>query len=131
MSIKWLTATKKILNKVSNTKYAVAAAVSVAAMSASALAADNSGITAKNIADQVGEIGRMTVAGMFLLEIVAIGAGLSKLKQAAEAGARFRSLREATSPSDRRMTPPINSLRAILGVCLFFETPASHLQLTD
>ncbi|MCZ7860728.1 hypothetical protein O9X98_04860 [Agrobacterium salinitolerans] len=76
---------KKILNKVHDTKYAIAAAITVAAMPVeSAAATENIGGTAKGIADQIGEIGKMTVAGMFLLGLVAIGAGLSKLKQAAE-----------------------------------------------
>ncbi|MCV9964592.1 hypothetical protein OIU34_22130 [Pararhizobium sp. BT-229] len=77
---------KKILTKISDTKYAIAAAVTVAAMSAeSAMAAGTTiGGTADNVGKQIGQIGKMTIAGMFLLGIVAIGAGLSKLKQAAE-----------------------------------------------
>ena len=77
---------KKILNKISDTKYAIAAAVTVAAMSAeSAMAAGTTiGGAADNVGKQIGQLGKMTIAGMFLLGIVAIGAGLSKLKQAAE-----------------------------------------------
>ena len=80
---------KKILNKIADTKYAIAAAVTVAAMSAeSAVAASSVGDTATKVGSQIGQIGKMTVAGMFLLGIVAVGAGLSKLKQAAEDGGR-------------------------------------------
>jgi hypothetical protein len=76
---------KNIVTKVRDTKYAIAAAFTVAAMSAeSAVAASTAGETAAKVGDQIGAIGKMTVAGMFLLGILAIGAGLSKLKQAAE-----------------------------------------------
>jgi uncharacterized membrane protein len=77
---------KNILNKAREFNYAIAAAITVTAMSAeTALAApSDAGTTATNVAKQIGAIGKMTVAGMFLLGILAIGAGLSKLKQAAE-----------------------------------------------
>jgi hypothetical protein len=77
---------KKILNKVRDKQYAIAAAFTVAAMSAGdALAATGTvGDQAGKVGTQIGQIGKATVAGMFLIGIIAIGAGLSKLKQAAE-----------------------------------------------
>jgi hypothetical protein len=76
---------KKILNKVRDLNYTVAAAVAVAAMSSEqALAVEDIGGTAKNIAGQIGEVGKASVAGMFLIGVIAVGAGLAKLKQAAE-----------------------------------------------
>jgi ABC-type spermidine/putrescine transport system permease subunit II len=77
---------KNILHKINNTKYTLAAAITIAAMSVeNALAAGTTvGGAADNVGKQIGQIGKMTIAGMFLLGIVAIGAGLSKLKQAAE-----------------------------------------------
>ncbi|MCS4088915.1 DUF6750 family protein [Rhizobium sp. BK176] len=76
---------KKILNRVRDLNYTLAAAVTVAAMSGEqALAVEDIGGTAKNIASQIGEVGKMTVAGMFLVGVIAVGAGLAKLRQAAE-----------------------------------------------
>ncbi|MCV9964593.1 hypothetical protein OIU34_22135 [Pararhizobium sp. BT-229] len=75
---------KKILNKVRDSQYAIGAALTVAAMSAESANAATVGDTATKVGTQIGQVGKMTIAGMFLLGIVAIGAGLSKLKQAAE-----------------------------------------------
>jgi hypothetical protein len=75
---------KKIINKIGDMKYSIAATMTVAAMSASTANAATVGDTAGKVSTQIGQIGKMTIAGMFLLGIVAIGAGLSKLKQAAE-----------------------------------------------
>ena len=75
---------KKILNKVRDSQYAIGAALTVAVMSAESANAATVGDTATKVGTQIGQLGKMTIAGMFLLGIVAIGAGLSKLKQAAE-----------------------------------------------
>ncbi|MBY3433867.1 hypothetical protein HFN89_06860 [Rhizobium laguerreae] len=77
---------KKILNKVRDSHYAAAAALTVFAMSAmdANAATGTVGDQASKVGTQIGQIGKATVAGMFLIGIIAIGAGLSKLKQAAE-----------------------------------------------
>lgn len=77
---------KKILTKVRDSQYAAAAALTVFAMSAmdANAATGTVGDQAGKIGTQIGQVGKATVAGMFLIGIIAIGAGLSKLKQAAE-----------------------------------------------
>lgn len=75
---------KKILNKVRDAQYAIAVSLTVAAMTATSADAATLGDQAAKVGTQIGQLGKMTIAGMFLLGIVAVGAGLSKLKQAAE-----------------------------------------------
>jgi hypothetical protein len=77
---------KKILNKVRDSQYAAAAALTVFAMSAmdANAATGTVGDQAGKVGTQIGQVGKATVACMFLIGIIAIGAGLSKLKQAAE-----------------------------------------------
>jgi hypothetical protein len=76
---------KKILEKVRNAQYALGAALTVAAISATeANAATTIGDAAGKLNTQIGTMGKATIAGLFLLGIFSLGAGLSKLKQAAE-----------------------------------------------
>jgi hypothetical protein len=76
---------KKYIDKVLNAPYAFAAMVTVAMMEANeAQAADKAGTIATDLTSQVGNIGKLMIAGSFLGGIVMLGSGLMKLKQAAE-----------------------------------------------
>jgi hypothetical protein len=75
---------KTILNKVRNAPYALAAMVTVAAMTSQAEAADGIGPTATKLGQQMGAVGKLLIAGAFVGGIVMLASGLMKLKQAAE-----------------------------------------------
>lgn len=76
---------KKILNKVRDVPYSLAAAITVAAFSAeSASAAGTVGDAAQKLNTQAGQIGKLITAGAFIGGIVMLASGLMKLKQAAE-----------------------------------------------
>jgi hypothetical protein len=78
---------KKYINSIRNAPYAIGAFLAVSSMSAgSAFAASSEGIgeTAKNLKEDVGQVGQLIVAGGFMGGIVMLATGLMKLKQAAE-----------------------------------------------
>jgi hypothetical protein len=76
---------KKIFNKVRDAQYALAAAVTIAAMSTQqANAASTVGDAAQKLNTQAGQVGKLMVAGAFIGGIVMLASGLMKLKQAAE-----------------------------------------------
>jgi len=75
---------KKHLVKVSNLPYYLAAMATVAVYSDKASAADNIGTVAGNVRDQLGNVGKLMVAGGFVGGLVMLASGLMKLKQAAD-----------------------------------------------
>lgn len=76
---------KKHLSKVSNLPYYLAAAATVALYSDQASAdGQNLGQVATNVTSQMGEVGKLMVAGGFVGGIVMLASGLMKLKQAAD-----------------------------------------------
>jgi len=77
---------KKILNKVRDAQYMLAAAATVTLLSSgtASAAAKNVGDSAKGLHDQIGNIGKLFTAGAFAGGILMLGSGLMKLKQAAE-----------------------------------------------
>lgn len=75
---------KKHLSKVSNLPYYLAAVATVALFADTASAQDNIGTVAGNVRDQLGNVGKLMVAGGFVGGLVMLASGLMKLKQAAD-----------------------------------------------
>lgn len=76
----------KILERIRDLPYAIAASATVALMAGpkGAAAQITVGEAATDLQDQVGQIGNLALAGGFVGGIVMIAAGLMKLKQAAD-----------------------------------------------
>ncbi len=75
----------KLISKVRDLPYALAAMATVAMTSSEAKAdANNVGGMADTITTQLGSVGKAAVAGMFLGGIVFVGSGLLRLKKAAD-----------------------------------------------
>jgi hypothetical protein len=73
------------IKRITDLPYAVAASIAVASMvPVEANAASTVGDTAKNLIDQVGNVGKVVVAGGVVAGITLMITGLIKLKQAAE-----------------------------------------------
>ena len=75
---------KNIVTKVSNLPYYLAAVATVSLMSDPASAQDNIGAVAGSVRDQLGNVGKLMVAGGFVGGLVMLASGLMKLKQAAD-----------------------------------------------
>lgn len=77
---------KKLISKVRDLPYALAATMTVAALTAGEADAATStvGDAADKLGSQAGQIGKLMVAGAFVLGIVMLASGLQKLKQAAD-----------------------------------------------
>lgn len=65
-------------------KAAAMAVVAVWSAEAKAASGDNIGSVAQNVTDQLGNVGRLMVAGAFVGGLVMLASGLMKLKQAAD-----------------------------------------------
>lgn len=75
---------KNIVNKIKDMPYAIAAAATVALMAEPAQAQQKIGDAAESVTTQLGNIGKLIVAGSFIGGLVMFGTGLMKLKQASE-----------------------------------------------
>ena len=73
-----------ILSKIRNAPYAILAAATVAAYSSPAFADNNLGGAAKGLTDDLKSVGKLIVLGSVVGGVVMLGAGLMKLKQAAD-----------------------------------------------
>ena len=74
-----------ILSKIRNAPYAILAAATVAAYSSPAFAeTTNIGGAAKGLTDDLKSVGKLIVLGSVVGGVVMLGAGLMKLKQAAD-----------------------------------------------
>lgn len=80
---------KKTISRISNLPYALAAAATVA-MSTEAMAQQSVGDVSKNLTGQMGNVGKLLVAGTFVGGIVMLATGLMKLKQAAETNGQVK-----------------------------------------
>jgi len=74
----------KLIETVRNAPYALLAAATVSVMASTSAYADNIGETAATVTNQIGNVGKLAVAGSFLGGILMLGGGLLKLKQSSE-----------------------------------------------
>lgn len=76
----------KLFGKLSDTPYALLAMATVAILPSHSSAQDKitAGQMADNLTGQIDSVGKLVVAGAGLIGVVLVGAGLMKLKQAAD-----------------------------------------------
>jgi len=80
---------RTLLAKISNAPYYLLAAATVA-VSSEASAQQSVGDVSQNLTDQMGNVGRLIVAGAFVGGLVMLATGLMKLKQAAETNGQVK-----------------------------------------
>lgn len=74
----------KLLKSIANAPYAFLAMATVAVTAQPAKAQTTAGEMANTLQEQVGSVGKLVVIGAFLIGVILVGAGLMKLKQAAD-----------------------------------------------
>jgi len=80
---------RKLFSRIADMPYVIAAAATVA-MSSEASAQQSVGDLSENLTGQMGNVGRLIVAGAFVGGLVMLATGLMKLKQAAETNGQVK-----------------------------------------